>query len=373
MINRRAFLLSGAALATAGTAATWSAGPAVADATVPSTTSPSPTSPTTSTAPPDPTASAHAGSPAPKADTDASDLFDLSVPAVSYLREKLLYNETIMQSFAFDDTHDSIYAIQLMQGGVQLPGESAPVSGADRSAHGDLCLTKLNLSGTVTGHMYLRGFGHGASIGVEPSGSGAYIWTEADANPDTGYGTGVGRFAFSNGAVLDSSDSAVQKIYVLPGSTSNRPAVDVRSGRLLVQYMLDEGDYRYRVLDLEKAGQGDVLPLYDIPRIGIDETETPQGLALLGDYVYQMTGTHYTDESGDNPPSGHGNTYLTAVHVPTSTVVQRSRTEAAYSLDYREPEGLAVTLGTSPARLCMGFASGVAGDRKYTIYYKPQS
>ncbi len=338
MINRRAFVLGGAAgLATAGT---WTG--ATAASAAPATAS-----------------------------AEWNDKFDLTAPAVQYLREKSLYNETIMQSFAFDDVNHCIFAAQLMQGGVQLPGESAPVSGTDRSARGDMCLTRLGLDGTQLGYMYLRGFGHGASIGVEPQGSTSYIWTEADANPESGYGTAVARFAFSNGAVLDSS--AVDKLYVVPGSTSNRPAVDMYSRRLLVQYLLGEDDYRYSVLPLDHAKQGDLRPLYDLPRIGMDATETPQGLALLGDYVYQMTGTHYTDEAGDNPPSGHGNTYLSALYLPTSQVVQRARTEAAYSLDYREPEGLAVQRGVSPARLCLGFASGVAGDRRYTIYYKKQS
>lgn len=334
MMNRRAFVLAGAAgLASAGT---W--------------------------------AGATTASAAPNA--DLNDRFDLTAPAVSYIREKSLFNETILQSFAFDDINKCIFAVQLMQGGIQLPDEPGPVSGTERGARGDLCLTKLSFSGAQLGYMYLRGFGHGASIGVEPHYGTSYIWTEADANPESGYGQAVARFAYSNGKVLDSGD--VGKIYVVPGSTSNRPAVDVYSGRLLVQYMMGESTYRYRVLDLDRAVRGELRTIYDLPRIGIADTETPQGLALLGDYLYQMTGTHYTDESGNNPPSGHGNTYLSAVHLPTEQVVQRARTEAAYSLDYREPEGLAIQRGVSPARLHMGFASGVAGDRKFTLYYKAQ-
>ena len=334
MIDRRAFLCAGAAgLAT--TAAAWATAPSAAAAD--------------------------------------DDRFDLTAPAHPYIREKTLYNETIIQSFAFDDRNGHLFAVQLMQGGVQLPDEPGPVSGSDRSAHGDLCLTKLSLSGDQLGHMYLRGFGHGASIGVEPFGGISYIWTEADAKEDTGYGRAIGRFAFVDGRVLDSSDWAVQKLYVVPGSTSNRPALDMRNRRLLVQYMLDDNTYRYRLLDLDRAKWGDTTPLYDIPRLGIADTETPQGLAVLGDYVYQMTGTHYTDEGGDNPPSGHGNTYLSTLSLPEARLVQRARTEAAYSLDYREPEGLAIELGVSPPRLCMGFASGEAGARKYTIYYKPRT
>jgi hypothetical protein len=310
-------------------------------------------------------ASAAAASP-----TSSQPVFDLTAPAEQYVREKSLHHSTIMQSFAFDEVHHCIYAAQLMEGGVQLADESAPVSGGDRSAHGDLCLTRLGPGGDDRGHMFLRGFGHGASIGVEPHAAASFIWVEADANPESGYGTAVARVPFIDGAVLDSDSWLVHKLYVVPGSTSNRPAVDARGGRLLVQYMLGESDYRYRVLDLDAAKWGRVDPLYDIPRIGMAATETPQGLALLGDHVYQMTGTHYTDESGANPPSGHGDTYLSTVHLPSARVLQRTRTEAAYSLDYREPEGLAIQLSPHP-RLYMGFASGVAGDRRYTLYYKP--
>ncbi|GHH70331.1 hypothetical protein GCM10018793_04200 [Streptomyces sulfonofaciens] len=344
MINRRAFVLAGAAGLAAATTLT---SPAIA--------------------------AGASRSAVPGARTAASDgRFDLTAPAVQYLREKTLYNSTILQSFAFDDVHRCIFAVQLMEGGIQLPDEPGPVSGGDRSARGDMCLTRLGLGGEQLGHMYLRGFGHGASIGVEPGSGTSYIWTEADANPDSGYGTAVARFSYVDGAVLDSGSSAVDKIYVVPGSTSNRPAVDVLNRRLLVQYMVPDGGYRYRVLDLDRAKRGDLRPLFDIPRVGIDDTETPQGVAILGDHVYQMTGTHYTDESGDNPPSGHGNAYLSRVHLPTSRLEQRIRTEAAYSLDYREPEGIAIQLGPSP-RLHLGFASGVAGARKYTLYYKSQS
>ncbi|GHJ42084.1 teichoic acid biosynthesis protein C [Streptomyces sp. TS71-3] len=365
MIDRRAFVLAGAAGLAA--TATWTG--AAAATAAPRTAGVAPRTPGAGLR----TAAARSGA-APKSAGPAAsgDRFDLNAPAVQYLREKALFNSTILQSFAFDDVNRCLYAVQLMEGGIQLPGEPGPVSGADRSAHGDLCLTKLSLSGDQLGHMYLRGFGHGASIGVEPAGRTSYIWTEADANPDSGYGMAVARFAYADGGVVDSGSGSVHKLYVVPGSTSNRPAVDMRHRRLLVQYMLDDGTYRYRVLDLDRAERGDVRPIFDIPRIGIDAAETPQGVAILGDYVYQMTGTHYTDESGDNPPSGHGNTYLTRLHLPTSQVEQRARSEAAYTLDYREPEGLAFQLGSAP-RLHLGFASGAAGARKYTLYYKPRS
>ena len=104
---------------------------------------------------------------------------------------------------------------------------------------------------------------------------------------------------------------------------------------------------------------------------GVEDGEVFQGFTVLGDYVYQLTGTAYSDENGPNPPSGHGNAHVSCVDLRTGELVQRSRTEAGYSLDYREPEGMAVQL-TSPRRLCMGFASSLTSPRELSVYYKPQ-
>lgn len=62
---------------------------------------------------------------------------------------------------------------------------------------------------------------------------------------------------------------------------------------------------------------------------------------------------------------------MSSIDVTTGELKERKRTEAAYSLDFREPEGLAVQL-TSPPRLHMGFASGTKGARKFSLYYKAQ-
>jgi hypothetical protein len=311
------------------------------------------------------------GVPGAAAAAVAGGWIDLSVASEKYLREIGLHNNTVGQSLAFDNVNGHLYTIQVVQGGLQLPGESAPVSGADRAAHGDMCVTKLSLSGARLGFMYLKGFGHGVSFGVEPAGSTPYLWTESDNNPDSGYGRAISRFKFVSGSVLSSSSSTVTKLYPVPGSTSNQPSVDMLNRRLLLRYRTSSGA-RYALYDLAEATAGRFAPIYDIPQVGILSGETFQGFALFGDYVYQMTGTAYTDESGSNPPSGHGNTYVSCVDLRTGALVQRSRTEAAYSLTFREPEGLAIQL-TSPYRLCMGFASGVSGARKYSVYYKPQS
>ncbi|MFE2024368.1 teichoic acid biosynthesis protein C [Streptomyces hygroscopicus] len=303
--------------------------------------------------------------------TVAGGRFDLSVPSAQLVREKTPHNSTVLQSFAFDDINGHIYTVQLMQGGIQLSGEPAPVSGADRAAHGDLCVTKLSLAGVELGSMYLLGFGHGVAMGCEPLGATACLWTESDANPDSGYGRAISRFRFADGAVLSSASSSLVKHRPVAGSTSNQPTVDMLNRRLLLRYRLG-GEVRYRLMSLSGVSAGDYTAVYDdIPQTGVEDGEVFQGFTVLGDYLYQLTGTAYTDEDGANPPSGHGNTYVSCVDLRTGELVQRSRTEAAYSLGYREPEGMAVQL-SSPRRLCMGFASGAAGDRKASIYYKAQ-
>lgn len=82
---------------------------------------------------------------------------------------------------------------------------------------------------------------------------------------------------------------------------------------------------------------------------------------------------------------GVGNTFITSVNLTTGSLdpappspfketVNPAHTAAAYSLDYREPEGLGV-LVPDPAQpgvfsIGMGFASGDAGARVATVYGK---
>ncbi|MFE0687582.1 teichoic acid biosynthesis protein C [Streptomyces xiamenensis] len=302
--------------------------------------------------------------------TAAGGTFNLSVPAERWIREQTLHNVTVMQSFAFDDVNGHLYAIQVMQGGLRLSGESAAVSGADRAARGDLCITKLTLAGAKLGHMYVRGFGHGVAIGVEHAGATPWLWTESDANPSSGYGRALSRFRFANGTVLDSGASSLAKIRPVPGSTSNQVSIDNLNQLLLLRYRLS-GVARYRLMNLADVKAGRFTALHDVPQAGVSDSEVFQGFAVLGEHAYQMTGTSYTSESGSNPPSGRGNTYLTRLDLSTGTVTQRSRTEAAYSLSFREPEGVAIRL-SNPRRLCLGFASGASGARRFSVYDKPQ-
>ncbi|WP_406329893.1 hypothetical protein [Streptomyces sp. NBC_00203] len=103
----------------------------------------------------------------------ATQRFDLTAPSTMLLREVWLSGTRVLQSFAFDNTRGHIFAVQLVDGSLQLPGETQTYSGNDRTANEDLCLIRLDTSGRILGTMYLRGFGHGVQISVESTNSGS--------------------------------------------------------------------------------------------------------------------------------------------------------------------------------------------------------
>ncbi|RVX45729.1 hypothetical protein EDD27_8543 [Nonomuraea polychroma] len=282
----------------------------------------------------------------------AAGRFDLAAPASPLIWKKALYDETVLQSFAFDNVNGHIYAVQLK-------------NGAGSAAAGDLCLTKLSLTGTVLGHMYLRGFGHGVQIGVEPAGTSAYLWTETDAVRDStgnAWGRRLARFKFVNGRTLTPSSSGLTKYAPISGATSTTCAIDPSTNRLIMRYR-NSGAPRYAVYSLAELKAGAPRKLHDVAQpsgLGVF-----QGYTAYGNYLYLLDGTAY---SGSNPAPG--NAHLTCVDLRTGAKVQRSLTQAGKSLDYREPEGLAVQIVSGRPRLCLGLASGVAGARKVSIFYK---
>ncbi|MFJ3665902.1 Teichoic acid biosynthesis protein C (Precursor) [Streptomyces sp. NPDC090106] len=278
---------------------------------------------------------------------------DLAVAAVRRVAQKRLHEVTVLQSFAFDETHERLYALQVRRGG----GEE-----------GHLCLNQLTLTGELLGHMHLRGFGHGVSMGVQNAADGTvWIWTEADAHG--GYGQGVTRFRFADGATRTGADVALRK--PIPGSLNNQPSVCMASSRIAVRYRL-KGVPRYRVWDLDAfvaRSYGD--PLADIaqPAAHPDPKIPFQGYALHGDHIYQLAGTAY--DSTANPAAKGGNAHVSCVDVTTGELLQRTRTEAGRRLAFREPEGVAVRHRAGQG-VYLGFASGEAGARRFSLFAKPQ-
>ncbi|GAB2741960.1 Teichoic acid biosynthesis protein C (Precursor) [Streptomyces bullii] len=280
---------------------------------------------------------------------------DLATPAVRWLWKKTTLKEpTVLQSFAFDEAHRHLYVLQVRRGG----GDA-----------GDLCLNKLDHEGNRLGHMTLRGFGHGVSMGVQHAADGTvWLWTEADAR--NGYGRGVTRFRFFDGAVRSGKDVAVR--HPIEGSTHNQPSVCRATHRIAVRYRLD-GRPRYRIWDLDAFTARDYdRPIADLPQTGAHpDARVPfQGYALYGDHLYQLAGSAY--DATTNPSDRQGNAYLSCLDIRTGALVQQQRTRAGHSLDFREPEGVAILHRPEP-RLCVGFASGAPGARRFSLYYKPQT
>ncbi|MFD4754702.1 teichoic acid biosynthesis protein C [Streptomyces sp. NPDC058426] len=404
--SRRALLALGGAGALSAAAVPLAAGTAAA-----ATSRTTDAAPSRTAAPAASPAAAAAAPPAPgSALLVDSPRLDLNSPAENWIREKATKDLTIIQSFGYDNANGHLYLLQVTPGGLRLDGESAPVSAVDRSVHGDLTLTKWDLSGAMLGHMYLRGFGHGMNIGVEPVGGSAYLWTEVDAvplhaappNENSSRGTRLARFPFTDGKVLDSTDPGLTKHSPVPGSTTNTATVDPVYGRLAVRYVDKDGRTKYQVHDLDLARLG----IWSTPLATIDEPKphavpgwplstygTPyfQGYAVVGRYLYMLHGNAYGDTQEINGETvvisrpGVGNTFLSAVDLTTGAFAPAPRspfnahvnpcyTAAANSLIHREPEGLGVRV-PDPARpgvfsIGIGFAGGEKGERTATIYGK---
>ncbi|MFC8495295.1 signaling protein [Streptomyces sp. NPDC057235] len=291
--------------------------------------------------------------------------FDIARPTRLW-RPTALNDTTGPQSLAFDDVRRDVYAVQLAQGGLTLEDdEEEPVDADRRKRDGDLCVTRFSRSGERLGRMYLRGFGHGVSMGVEPRGDVVWLWVES--RPKSGYGQAVARVRFADGAVLDGDDPAVRHHPIAPkGSTRVHPAVDMAGERLLVSYRHATG-HGYTVHRLRDVVADDYTPVHRIARTPHLEDETFQGCALYGNHVYQLTGNPYSKADGRNPRDAGGNTFVSAVDVRTGTSAGRQLVTVDPGLRYREPEGIAVRLAPDPV-LCMGFSVKAADRRELALY-----
>ncbi len=296
-----------------------------------------------------------------------SKMFDLSESAEQLIRDKELHNGTVMQSFAVDDVNKRIYILQLMAGGQQLPGESGPVTGAQRDKNGDMTLTQLDLEGNKLGYMFLKGFGHGVQMGVETDGDTTYLWTETDAVTEgsSGWGTQLARFPFEDGKILTPDAGELEKHRLIEGADRTTVNIDQANGLLTMRYRQD-GAFRFGVYELEKVKHGTYEPIADVaqPSMG-----TFQGFASYGGYLYLLEGNSY-GSSGSVEPTG--NTYITAVNLNTGDVVGKQLITAGDDLTFREPEGMAVRIPDpkypQKAELSFGFASSFTPLRLANVF-----
>lgn len=287
----------------------------------------------------------------------ASKRFDLTQPSYDLFRSKTLHDDTVQQSFAFDNVNRRLFVAQRRNGTAE--------------AAGDLCITQLDFdgnqfdsAGNAYGHMYLTGFGHGVAFGAQAVGTSTYLWTEVEANAN-GYGKRLARFKFTKGATLSNTSSALTKFTPVAAATEHTCSIDPVNNRLIVRYHLNSAKH-IAVYDLAAATNGNFaspLATFAQPDLG---TRKFQGYTAYGSYLYLLTGHSY-EENGNV-----GDSEITSVNMNTGAISQGPvLTNAGSTLTFREPEGLAVyqTVG-GEIRLFLGFASGAAGDRRSNLFYK---
>ncbi|MET8812480.1 hypothetical protein ABZW47_10785 [Streptomyces sp. NPDC004549] len=311
-------------------------------------------------------------------------------------------SSTTLQGIAFDSVNGHLYTLQIA-GASQVAylrsGSQAAITpsigGDDHAESGDLCLTRHDLStGAVTGYMYLLGFGHGVSLGVEPakSGSPAYIWTEAGAG-QSGYGQEFVRFPFASQTVLWTSHPAVQRFGSPdPAATSMTPSVDVDHDILLIRYALGSAHW-FAAYDLSAAiatantatlpaplARIQQPPLYKYTADGTPDTSkaaTFQGFTSYGQYVYMLdgdprTGTASGTLSGTDKWAIHTTSFDLngAQNNPATGYIASTHSEADAAADPREPEGMAVYTGSGSPRLSFGITNNAGSNRQFDLYYK---
>ena len=283
-----------------------------------------------------------------------SAYFKLNEPSHDLFRHKTRKDDTVQQSFAFDQKNRRLFVAQRKNG---TPSEK-----------GDLCITQLDFSGKYISHMYVLGSGHGVAIGAESVGSDTYLWTEANCKSN-GYGERLARFKWTKGKTVNvgSGSNAVTKFKPFPSSTNIICNINGLDQSLVCRYSCKQGKC-LAGFAIDKARKGDFsTPLYNVPQPALKgRSDVFQGYVAYGSYVYMLSGT------SNDINKGKLDSEVTSVDVNTGKIQQGPVfTEAGKSLVFREPEGMGVyTTAAGEPRLFLGFASGKAGDRRCNLFYK---
>jgi hypothetical protein len=284
------------------------------------------------------------------------------------VRRTLQQSTWAMQSFAHDHLNGHLYFVQ-----------SKP--GTDPGHNGDLWITKTNETGDRLGYMELLGFGHGSSMGIEPTTTGAapYVWIEGGDSNDNGAGERLARFRFTHKLTLDYFNPSIPIDDLTPGSDLTsfaklpRPAIDPYANRLILRYATHEPAtrvWRLAVFDLADARAGrlaDANRLVEraIPNnseLGLTDADLFQGITACGQYAYLYYG-------GPDRPSWLVTIDLNAVG---GSYVEKFQTNAGASLPGREAQGIAIWLASGAPRLAFGYSSGGGGQFMASVFYKSE-
>ncbi|MFI2433331.1 hypothetical protein [Streptomyces sp. NPDC018693] len=290
---------------------------------------------------------------------------DIAGPVGKLLHRRRLKNGTVMQSFGIDPLSGDLYVLQVMGGGIQLSDEPAALTWETRKKNGDLCLTRLDPAGEITGYMYLRGFGHGVNLGVENRDGVIRLWTETasrlNRSGTAGYGSAVTSFAFHSETVLDHGSTLHTEPYSPdPAAAFVTPTIDRSANELVLRFNLGDTTHWERY-DLDRAAAGDWQPIQRItPAVPADGTDF-QGYASHDGVLYTLKGRSLV--SAPLP----GDTYITAFDWATGALLDHRHITAGPGLDFREPEGMTVSVRDGVPYLHFGFACETEGPRTCTI------
>ncbi|TCC52612.1 teichoic acid biosynthesis protein C [Kribbella capetownensis] len=279
--------------------------------------------------------------------------FALDGPGGELFRSKPLADVTVMQSIAFDNVNQRLFAGQLRS--------------KTASNSGDLTLTRLSVGGDVVGHMYLSGFGHAVSIGAEAVGRTTYLWTETDVDPANARGRQIARFRWQDGATLTKDSPGLRSWKPVADGAVFTPSVDQRHGQIGIRHTLSDG-FHINVYSLLAARAGNFSrPIASFKQPAMTEGIDFQGWALYGSYVYLWEGEAYSGA----PDPALFTSKLWCFDINSGQVVESTRILDGADLVYREAEGVGVHVDRlGRPRLCFGFASGVTGDRRANLFYR---
>lgn len=296
--------------------------------------------------------------------------FNIAVDGQLMLPEQPLSQTGSHQNVSLDWVNNRLYSTQIINGGVLLPGEVAPAkTQAQRANAGDLAITEMTRTGTITGVMYARSMGHGVSLSAEPVGSDTYLWMEADAVPDGvfGYARQVGRVKFVAGTTVDASSPLVEKFQPWTGVRRVLSSVDFQNDRIMVSAadMTTQRNRSYRTYNLSQFRLGIFNIEYTWPIVGLNPDRSLQNHVLYGDFVYQLTGHNY---SATNPPPGDST--ISCTDITTGLLAEKFDNFTAVGLNNREPEALNVDHSVPSARLFFGFSTNAPAPVRFcTLYY----
>ncbi|MFJ8934014.1 hypothetical protein ACIRLA_46365 [Streptomyces sp. NPDC102364] len=315
------------------------------------------------------------GDPGPPADLTGveSAWADTSADADVMFLNKSTGGESIMQSLAVDSMTRDVYLTQVIPDGVQLDDEPAPVSFDDRSAAGDILITRVTMTGTPLDHMYLRGVGHPVGLGIDARpGADPWLWIGTDAQSATGNysSSAIGYIAWnpSEATALDNADITTRMMPTGEPADWSYVNIDPTTRRLVHCEHLGDYTWHFYLYDLDDAYEDRWEPIADLtarfPGLRF------QGLAAAGRYLYVWTG----HDLGTHP---EGNAVMYRYDFHTGQLVEAVLVDDLMDGEVarREAEGVTVWL-PDPAypdtwTLSAGFACTQSGRWVQTVISWP--